>query len=393
MHRFVLLLVPLVVKRTLATPFFRVEVANGKSAVPFDPSWVRGIFGDAETEEASHHDDDTVVELPPQLTFPEFVEIYEFDDTSLPLYDDTCTSTSRTETLLKRIGKAAREVVDASKSDAVLFRNLTNRIRNAQDFAIFFQGCLDGPDGWRSMEYVPFGPARKTLEGVDLVTPFPPDLALGCHNELSYNPRPANLIAFYCLEKAEQGGETILTRNSDLTAAVSEETQQFVRDHGGVLYAREYPDESYLQQYKEGRVERTLPSWQEKTGSTRREDARKFFTDLGFSEDEVSFDDHGTLHVKNIHSGFIDAPKRANEDMKRYWFNILYTGVFKLADGTAMPPSMLRRLEREEWVPARVLQLEPGDWIVIRNRVVQHGRLPFVDSGARKRKILTVYTE
>jgi len=62
-------------------------------------------------------------------------------------------------------------------SEAVLFRNLGS-IRNGRDFTTFWKGCLDGADGWTPMTYVPFASVRAQLDGVDLVTPFLPEIAL-----------------------------------------------------------------------------------------------------------------------------------------------------------------------------------------------------------------------
>ncbi len=97
----------------------------------------------------------------------------------------------------------------------------------------------------------------------------------------------------------------------------------------------------------------------------------------------MHFDDAGTLVVENVRSGFVDAR----------WFSILSMGIFKLADGASVPPAMIQRLKLDEWKAAHALKLRPGDWLVLNNRAVQHGRLPFADAPAQKRTIGAVYTE
>ena len=50
----------------------------------------------------------------------------------------------------------------------------------------------------------------------------------------------------------------------------------------------------------------------------------------------------------------------------------------------------MHSLNDGSWYAAHALKLQPGDWIVLNNRAVQHGQLPFVDSSEKKRTILTV---
>ena len=54
---------------------------------------------------------------------------------------------------------------------------------------------------------------------------------------------------------------------------------------------------------------------------------------------------------------------------------------------------MIQRLKLDERKAAHALKLRPGDWLVLNNRAVQHGRLPFADGPAQKRTIGAVYTE
>lgn len=65
----------------------------------------------------------------------------------------------------------------------------------------------------------------------------------------------------------------------------------------------------------------------------------------------------------------------------------------KLADGKSVPPAMLQRLKLDEWKAAHAMKMRPGDWLVLNNRAVQHGRLPFADGPEQKRTVVTVYTD
>jgi hypothetical protein len=194
--------------------------------IPFELAWVGTINNDAIV------DDDG--ELPSHLLVPDFVEVFEFQKTeSGNSIDGACENNEDGPRRLEELGMAAREIVDSCFSpsgdcstEAVLFRNLHHVIDTPDDFECFWNGCLHGTDGWTPTSYMPFGKHRTKLGGVDLVTPFPPETALHCHNEMVYKPMPAGRIAFFCLSDAPEGGETILARNCDLPKVVSAELQQ-----------------------------------------------------------------------------------------------------------------------------------------------------------------------
>jgi hypothetical protein len=182
--------------------------------------------------DASVDDDD---ELPSHLPVPDFVEVFEYQKTeSGNSIDGTYENNEDgTRQVREELGRAAREIVDSCFSpsgdcstEAILFRNLHRVIDTPDDFESFWNGCLQGMDGWTPTSYTPFGKHRTKLGGVDLVTQFPSETALPCHSEMVYKPMPAGRIAFFCLSDAPEGGETILAKYFDLAKVVSAELQQ-----------------------------------------------------------------------------------------------------------------------------------------------------------------------
>lgn len=403
LHSCVLVFIVLYPTRTsssLSAPSFlhkgRMSNVTEGDEVPFDTSW----FPDNNVGEEKGDDDNASCASKSVFPLPKFVDVFDYKASTSPCIDVEY-GVGEKESLLRQLGREARLIIDdaldtrrnsekeeedSTTVDAVLFRGLSTCIQNAHDFKAFWSGCIEG-EGRKEMTYVPFGAGRNTLDGVDLVTPFPPEWLLNCHNEMSYNPRPAGRIAFYCLETASTGGETILARNVDLTRYVSKELQQLVKESGGIIYRREYYDERHNPN-PSSVVHRHMGSWQKKVGANDEKAAINFFTSLGFSLEDVNFDKDGTLVVENIHPGFING-----DDDTEVWFNILFMGMFKLADGTSIPSHMLKQLKLDEWRAVHALKLHPGDWLVLNNRSVQHGRLPFVDGPDKKRTILTVYTD
>ncbi len=257
--------------RLEAAKFVRVEPdTTGSLGIPFDTSWLGGSGADV-----SQYAADELAELPSYLPPPTFVEVF---DSELDRHADaeTCQSDNEDDAM-RLLGRSAREAVDACferGTEAVLLRNLP--MRNGRAFAAFWDGCLDGADAWTPMAYITFGSARAKLDGVDLVTPFPPEMALPCHNEMAYNPREAGRIAFFCFENAPEGGETLLTRNADLTGHVAAELQRLVRDHGGIAYRREYYDGA-VADVTPNPMQKMMGTWQARTGTEDRAEAVKFF--------------------------------------------------------------------------------------------------------------------
>jgi hypothetical protein len=401
--------------------FARVTSFVPNNSIPFDPSWASlqavpasptspAIEADGATlpvpatqppaeaggvtSEAAiaNADDDMhmhMQELPSRLVPPEYVKVFNYNQGDDADADATGSARrSAEETSLQDLGRAARKVVNSNCADGgVLFRNLHHRIKTPEDFAVFWKACMgiEGEDEdkerWAPAAYIPFGKLRSKVGGVDLVTAFPPEMTLDCHNEMAYNPRPPGKIAFFCLQEAVEGGETIVIKNSDLSLSIGNEIQDLVKKHGGIMYRRKYHDRSNTEEVSKP----YQISWQDKCGTEDKDEAIRFFMDIGFAApDDVYFNDEGALIAKNIHSGF-------NDD--GHWFNIADMGVMPLADGTIIPPEMLLKIKRNKWKQVRALKLLAGDWLVLNNLAVQHGRLPFKNSNEQKRTILTVYTE
>ena len=364
------LLVVLVQSTTLASrvePLFRPRVLDKGAQVAPLQDWMV--------------DQPAAPRLPPaRFPLPDFLAVFE--------------PASRAEgASLEEWGASARRILDSSlpKHGAVLVKGL-HSIRSSADFKVFWRACCDVQPHWTAMEYMPFFRNREQDEGVDLATKIKGSSVLPCHNEMAYNPRPAGRIALFCLQDAKKGGESLLVPNAVLTDSIRDEVKQWLKEHQGVLYRREYFD-------KNAKPSETMPpwalSWQEKCGISVDEEtgpakaqATQYFLSMGFLPDDIVFDGNNTLVVRNTHPGMI-----RNQEGKQVWFNILESGMCCGGDGTRLPENLLQDLRDDSWASYSAIKLEPGDWLVLDNLSVQHGRLPFVEEELCKRKLLAVYTE
>lgn len=302
---------------------------------------------------------------------------------------DAAAAAASSEEGLRRLGEAARRTIDELLPDtgAVLLRGLP--MRSAEAFAPFWRGCLEASPALEEGTYCSMGPShgRSKLAGIDLATNVPAEFLLLCHNELCYNPRTVGRIALYCVQDAAVGGETLLARNDQLGKSHSPALAAFLREHGGLLYSRVFFDANHKKVVTNG----ATGSWQDKCGLPRdapRSEAEAFFLDMGFSPEQLSWDDDGGLTVSNVHSGY-RTDERTGEQV---WWNIAHTGSVKAADGTPLPKKLIAEIQRTGWEHTHAFKLLPGDWLVLDNLRVQHGRLPYFQDPAKPRCLLTVYS-
>ena len=294
---------------------------------------------------------------------------------------------------LRAWGGAARRAIEEHivGNGAVLLRGLP--MRSAEEFAHFWKGCLDeeAPVPLVEGRYTSLGPAagREKISGIDLATNVPPDFLLLNHNELCYNPTTVGRIGLYCVQDAPSGGESTLARNCDLGTTHSASVRQFLEEHGGIRYSRVFFDARNPPPPQVTTA--ALGSWQGKCAlpdDAPREAAVAFFLEMGFLAEELIWDINGCLTVTNVHPGYVRDASSGVE----VWWNIVHTGSLTAADGTPFPPKLVAEVQRTAWEHTYAFKLHPGDWLMLDNMRVQHGRLPYEASSQQKRVLLTVYS-
>ena len=359
-------------KQASKSPFRRVSSREAEqvlgNGVAFNHSWL-----------LREHGPDQLGEFPDALPPPSFVQIYAYDSLACGGAGNQDNSTTFHCSDLSELGSIASKMIDIhlGETGAMLFRNLP--LANPRDFRIFFDGVQ-----WPTVKYVPYASDRPQVEGIDLATNIPSHYALGLHNEMAYSPKPASKIAFYCNQPAWHGGETILAYNKQLTAKIPRGMKDFVHQVGGVLYTRRHfdaagslgPDFSQMR----------MSSWQSKCHGTTQEEALQFFADMGFDRQDMGFNHEGTLTVRYRHSGFVQ------EGEEEVWFNVINGMIPTTPDETPFPDDFVDELEIYYWQTASAFKLQGNDWLVLDNKRVMHGRLPYSTQQGPERQLLTVYS-
>jgi hypothetical protein len=299
------------------------------------------------------------------------------------------TSAEELTAELRALGEAARRTMEEllPTTGALLFRGLP--MRSPEGFSHFWKGCLAAAPALEEGTYSSLGPSagRAKLSGIDLATNVPPEFLLLCHNELCYNPRTVGRIALYCIQEAAGGGETVVARNADLGRTLPPSVGEWVREHGGLVYSRTFFDANHQQVLTSG----AQGSWQDKCALPKdapREAAVSHFKAMGFVDAQLAWDDDGGLTVSNAHPGY-RVDEASGEEV---WWNIAHTGSIKAADGTPFPKRLVADIQRTGWKHTYAFKLLPGDWLVLDNLRVQHGRLPYTQDPNRPRVLLTVYS-
>jgi len=295
---------------------------------------------------------------------------------------------------LRQWGAAARHAIEEhiDRSGGVLLRGLP--MRSAEEFAHFWKGCLEEacPEPLEEGRYTSLGPAagRDKISGVDLATNVPPDFLLLNHNELCYNPVTVGRIGLYCVQDAPVGGESTIARNCDLGTTHPPSVRAFLEEHGGIVYRRVFYDATNPPPPNVPTA--ALGSWQGKCSlpdDASRADAEAFFLGMGFAAHQLEWDLNGCITVTNMHPGYVRDPATGEDDS---WWNIVHTGSLTAADGTPFPPKLVADVQRTAWEHTYAFKLRPGDWLMLDNMRVQHGRLPYEASAEQKRCLLTVYS-
>ena len=331
-------------------------------------------FNESEWVSKKYDDPSKKDILPKRLPAPSFLQVFEYKDDEQP--DGSSPSLD-----LQQLGKTVSDIIESnlSQTGALLFRNMP--IDTPSDFGRFIKAV----ECWQPMRYCNFGIGRQQVAGIDLSTNIPPSHTLQLHNEMAYSPKPPRRIAFYCLQPAAIGGESLLGTNQALTDVLPQNVLEEVRNCGGILYIRRHfdehgpagPDPSQLR----------LTSWQSKCyGATTIDEARQYFINQGYKD--VDVDDENTITARFVHNGFVKDASSSDD----VWFNIINTGLPTMVDGTKFPARLVALVEWYQWKVATVVKLRKNDWLVLDNQRVLHGRLPYQDGEGFPRQLLTVYS-
>ncbi|CAB9513151.1 taurine catabolism dioxygenase taud tfda [Seminavis robusta] len=377
---------------------YNPNALEGISPIPFQDEWIND-FNIAPYQSSPSSSSWPTPESPKQLDLPDYLQVFDL-------------TKQQQSSSLRTMGQQARHLIDQhlhQGSGAMLFRNLHQTIHNSSDFATFWEHVVlssnnnNNDNNWNIMNdhLSCYNRKRQRLYGqVDRVDTDVPAITIGPHNEHSCNPRPSEKIFFYALHTAAHGGESLLRRNVDMqvpSEAWQLLEQQHARHGGALTFTRSYPDATKLLSVPKEERHPTEMSWQERCHTNSTQKAKEYFR-KHHGITNVTFDQEGTLTAHNLLPGYHHHHEHStNENENPVWFNrIDYGFPVTMADGSTFPLDLQAYLKRQKWHETTALKLQPGDWLVLDNRRVQHGRLPYrdaiVSNSDKPRQLLVTYT-
>ncbi|GAA2357333.1 TauD/TfdA family dioxygenase [Streptomyces violaceusniger] len=269
---------------------------------------------------------------------------------------------------------ATRDLLDTTGS--VLFRGFG--VRTVDDFERVAQGLLGELAPYRGGDA-----PRQAEKGFVYNAAGPsPSRLLRAHNELSYAPWHPTTLCFACGRPADEGGATTIIDGHRVYLSLPAEIRDAFRTKG-VTYIQHLPNDSGDPS--------GIKSWPETFGTDSRENVMELcrssytsaeWTDLGLLTTnrtpgavEVG-SDHRMAWFNQAHIWRKDenvTPDVTNMDRWRTRFG--YGAMF--GDGTEIPAEYIEVVSQTliDWtVP---VNWEAGDVLLVDNRAVMHGRLPF----------------
>lgn len=228
-------------------------------------------------------------------------------------------------------------------------------------------------------------PRSRIGDRVYTSTEFPPQMAIGLHNELSYSRAWPQRLFFCCLVAARSGGETPIADGRRVLAAM----QPSVRDRFAQLGV------IYRQHLRDAAIAGPGKSWQETFDTAERAEVERICADQGM---DLRWTERGlrtSLHNPGVlehpvtgelcwfnqadlwHAGF-DTVKAQERRSSTLVCNDEALGCHALyGDGCEIPGADLQAV-REAYESAKVVfPWSAGDLLVLDNILMLHGRQPF----------------
>ncbi|AFY58520.1 putative taurine catabolism dioxygenase [Rivularia sp. PCC 7116] len=261
----------------------------------------------------------------------------------------------------------------------ILFRNFkVNDISEFADFIKTIAGDL--------LQYSYRSTPRTQVSGnIYTSTEYPATQSIPLHNEMSYSRNYPQKIAFYCLQKAQQGGETPIADSRKVFQHVSNQTKDlFIQKK--VMYVRNYGNNLDL-------------TWQNVFQTTEKIEVENYCNRAGI---DFEWKDEDSLQTRQICSAVVEHPQTG----EAVWFNQAHLfhisnldsnvreSLFKnykeselprnayYGDGSPIEAAVLAEIREVYQQESIIFPWQEGDILLLDNILAAHGRKPF--TGSRK---------
>lgn len=276
------------------------------------------------------------------------------------------------------IGKLdVSEVIELFKSNgALLFTDFDVDVNKFESFTNKFSNDYMDHTGGGSLRKVINQDGDKTILSVsysfnkkveDFEETKQKVFPLALHSDRSYTKSQPPLMWFYCVNPAEEKGETLLCDGVRLFQELNEETQQFFKNNK-INYIRNYAD----------------GEWQLWANTQSMDDVKKYCKDNDLI---LTINDDNSITTQSIKSAVVK-PRWTDQDA--FVNSILLVlwqeeavgtkrSIVRMEDGSEIPPEMLKEVRDVSDRLTRGVKWKPGQLVMVDNTRMLHGRNSFED--------------
>jgi alpha-ketoglutarate-dependent taurine dioxygenase len=256
---------------------------------------------------------------------------------------------------------------------ALLFRDFNLPVDDLEELIRVTSG--------EAVEYTYASTPRRRVSGrIYTSTEYPPDETIPLHNEMSYSRNWPMKIWFFCIQPAEQGGETPIADSRKVLDVMDPLiTEEFARK--GVMYVRNYRRGVDL-------------SWQTVFQTSNRQEVEEYCKRARI---KAEWGDRDSLKTRQVCQGIAAHPKSG----ANVWFNQAHlfhassldpevrrqlVAEFgedglprntRFGDGTPIEEGTLKEVRDRYDQQTVVFSWKKGDVLMLDNMLTAHGRTPF----------------
>jgi alpha-ketoglutarate-dependent taurine dioxygenase len=276
------------------------------------------------------------------------------------------------------IGKLdVSEVIELFKSNgALMFTDFDVDVKKFESFTNKFSNDYMDHTGGGSLRKVINEDGDKTILSVsysfnkkaeDFEETRQKVFPLALHSDRSYTKSQPPLMWFYCVNPAEEKGETLLCDGVKLFQELNEETRQFFKNNK-INYIRNYAD----------------GEWQLWANTQSMDDVKQYCKENDLI---LTINDDNSITTQSIKSAVVK-PRWTDQDA--FVNSILLVlwqeeavgtkrSIVRMEDGSEIPPEMLKEVRDVSDRLTRAVKWKPGQIVMVDNTRMLHGRNSFED--------------
>jgi alpha-ketoglutarate-dependent taurine dioxygenase len=274
-----------------------------------------------------------------------------------------------------------RQVIEThlSKHGGILFRGF--KVDDVTEFEHFIQAIAG-----ELLEYSFRSTPRSKVNGnIYTSTEYPATQFIPLHNEMAYSRNWPLKIAFFCIKKAEEGGETPIADSRKVFERIQPEIREkfmqkrvmYVRNYGGGI---DLPWQNVFNTHSKSDVENYCVKaeiefeWKENDRLITRQICQAVAKHPK-TDEMVWFNQAHLFHISNLEPTVRQALLATfkAEDLPR---NAYY------GDGSTIEDDVLKAIRQVYQQETIIFPWQEGDVLLLDNMLATHGRTPF--AGSRK---------